>query len=238
VLPPPEGNPSFPYNGEGGAIKTLFKTSQPGILTFDWNHVGDQFDGAYFSLWSDDAETPFRTIDWLYHPALGFTLKPSSVQLCTRYYETHPLQFCGPPGTGLNIEIGWQTRSLVVPSRGAYWIGFHVSEDLEGTIPSVLGLDNVRFEPVSDLLRQLRIDSTGVGQGNSLASKVVLAQISYAASDVQATCAMMRWFELEVRTTARLSELTPRPAPWKISQEKADQLLEDSGNIMMALNCG
>ncbi len=53
--------------------------------------------------------------------------------------------------------------------------------------------------PVSQELSALLQEVTGVGPGKSLASKVMAAQASYAASNTQATCAVLAALVNEVR---------------------------------------
>lgn len=148
--------------GESGAMKTSFYAPQAGLLEFDWNHVGDPGDSAYFSLWSADPESSFRTTDWIYAYYWDDAVQslvpsapsgPSDVQICARYYgllddPLHPT--CGLPGSAdyLNQETGWFTKSVEVPTAGWYEIGFGLGEIQEGTVPSVLALDNVRFVKV------------------------------------------------------------------------------------------
>jgi hypothetical protein len=78
------------------------------------------------------------------------------------------------------------------------------------------------------LLEELAADVTGVGPGESLANKVKLAQVYYAANDIQATCAVLTGFVAEVRA---------QRGKKKISATLADQLIADAQAIMTAIGC-
>ena len=78
------------------------------------------------------------------------------------------------------------------------------------------------------MLQQLLTDVTGVGPGKSLADKVKLAQTYYAVPDIQATCAVMTDFVLEVKAQAVKKKLT-------IAQ--ATEFASDANAIMTAIGC-
>jgi hypothetical protein len=144
--------------GESGAMKTRFYAPKAGTLSFDWNRIGTDSDSAYFSLWSDDPASDFRLNDWIYYPStFRGTFSPSGVDLCSRYYDIAPSpSACGAAGPAFfNAETGWSTKAVSVPNAGWYWLGFGLGEIAEGTAPTVLALDNVRFqvpEPATLLL--------------------------------------------------------------------------------------
>ena len=77
------------------------------------------------------------------------------------------------------------------------------------------------------LLEQLGADVAGVGPGNSLADKVVLAQTYLAVPDIQTTCAVLTGFINQVRAQRGK----------KLTLEKADQLTGDALIIMDAIRC-
>jgi hypothetical protein len=140
-------SPSDTSTGESGALKTRFYAEAPGTVSFDWNRIGRDNDTAYVSLWSDD--NSYRLNDWVYLPTddsfhNGFA--PSNVDLCARYYTTTPGEQCDAFGQYFyNVETGWSTKSIAVSAPGWYWIGFGLGEVAEGSSPTVLALDNVRF---------------------------------------------------------------------------------------------
>ncbi|WP_140634418.1 hypothetical protein [Methylibium rhizosphaerae] len=158
-----ESMPPIPYwtaagVGESGAIRTSFYAPQAGELTFDWDKIGVD-DTAYFSLWSDDGT--YRQNDWFYYyESFSGSFMTSGVDLCSRYY-TEGLEggYCG----GMNLETGWHSRSISVPGPGLYWIGFALSERLEGTVPSVLALDNVRFSVAAPVPEAATYSMWGLG---------------------------------------------------------------------------
>lgn len=135
--------------GEGGAIKTEFFASQPGLLTFDWNRIGSDADAAYYTVWSDNSVNSFRQNDWIltFDNQNQFPLTPSDVQLCARYYDTDPSQTCdNPAGRDFyNVETGWISQSIQIPKAGSYWFGLGLAEVAEGSSPTILALDNVRY---------------------------------------------------------------------------------------------
>ncbi len=80
----------------------------------------------------------------------------------------------------------------------------------------------------SVLLTQLYLNVIGVGSGKSLANKVKLAQVYYAANDMQATCAVLTDFVIEVRAQ-RGKKIKPTAL--------ADELITDAQAIMTAIGC-
>jgi hypothetical protein len=87
------------------------------------------------------------------------------------------------------------------------------------------------------LLQTLRSDVAGFGPARVLEKTVAQAQVYYAVPDLQATCAVMRFFDYEVRVIWKLSKATRKPAPWKITMAQTDDWLGQSGNIQIALGC-
>jgi hypothetical protein len=77
------------------------------------------------------------------------------------------------------------------------------------------------------LLEQLGTAVIGVGPGNSLADKIMLAQTYLAVPDVQSTCAMLGDFLNQVRAQRGK----------KLTIEIADQLTADAQAIMDAIGC-
>jgi hypothetical protein len=151
VMPYVDVDPSRPHYtvgavGESGAIKMRFLAPQAGFLSFDWNRIGKDGDTAYFSLWSDDGSN--RVNDWIfYYPLFTGSFSPSGVDLCSRYYNDGYRPACRDPAYDFyNFETGWSTRLIAVTQPGWYWIGFGLGEVAEGTAPTVLALDNLRFQ--------------------------------------------------------------------------------------------
>ncbi|MDH4165874.1 MAG: hypothetical protein OEY13_05755 [Gammaproteobacteria bacterium] len=87
------------------------------------------------------------------------------------------------------------------------------------------------------LLQTLHDDVTGFGPAGILEKTVAQAQVYYAVPDIQATCAVMRFFDYEVRVIWRLSMGTRKPASWKITTAQMDDWLGQSGSIQSALGC-
>lgn len=84
--------------------------------------------------------------------------------------------------------------------------------------------------PVADpatLLQQLASDVTGVGPGNSLADKVELAEVYYAANDIQATCAVLADFLRQVEAQRGK----------KLTAQQADDFTAQATAIMDAIGC-
>lgn len=130
--------------GESGAMSFRFYAAQAGSVSFDWNKLGPDADSAYFTVWSGD--NTWRTSDWLYdYMTIQTAYGPSGVNLCSRYYDNDPSEICSSPWDRFNVETGWQSRSVDLGQAGWYTIGFGMGEIEEGTVPSVLALDNVRF---------------------------------------------------------------------------------------------
>jgi hypothetical protein len=133
--------------GEGSAMKYRFYAPHSGALSFDWNRIGADGDSAYLSLWSDDGS--FRTSDWIFnYPSFTGSFANSGVDLCARYYTDSEIR-CNIPSS-LNVETGWQTKTVEILQTGWYTIGFGLGEIAEGTVPTVLALDNVRFNALPE----------------------------------------------------------------------------------------
>lgn len=84
---------------------------------------------------------------------------------------------------------------------------------------------------VADLLTSVR------GSGRNLERTVALAQTYYAVPDLRATCAVLRFFDFQVRVTYALSTRARRPWPWVITMEQMDDWLGQSGAIQIELGC-
>ena len=134
--------------GESGAMKLRFYAQQAGVISFDWNRIGRDGDTAYFSLWSDDPLNTARMNDWIYYAnTFEGTFRSSGVDLCSRYYNDGSEPPCRDSAYDFyNYETGWSTKSAYISQAGWYWIGFGLGEVAEGTAPTVLALDNLRFE--------------------------------------------------------------------------------------------
>jgi len=89
----------------------------------------------------------------------------------------------------------------------------------------------------ASLLQSLHDDVTGFGPARILEKTVAQAQVYYGVPDIQATCAVMRFFDYEVRWIWRLSKATRKAASWKITTAQMDNWLGKSGNIQIALAC-
>jgi len=87
------------------------------------------------------------------------------------------------------------------------------------------------------LLQALLADVTGHGPARILEKTVALAQTYYDNDDIQATCAVLQFFDYEVRVIWKLSNATRKPAAWKITTEQMDDWLAQSGSIQIALGC-
>jgi hypothetical protein len=134
---------SYATSGESAAIKTQFTVNRPGFVSFDWDRVGEDGDNAYFTIWNDDLGS--RINGWIYDPHTytdGFT--PVDVGLCS--HTTSVALGCG----FYNAQTGWHTLNVWIGTPGTYTIGFGMNEIDEGTVPTILALDNVRFNVVPE----------------------------------------------------------------------------------------
>jgi hypothetical protein len=133
-----------PIVGEGGAMTYRFYAAQAGVLSFDWDRIGRDNDSAFLSLWSDDDS--IRVNDWIYYAtSYAGTFGPSGVDLCA--HQT--ISSCSDPAQAsfYDVETGWTEKSVDIAQAGWYTIGFGVGEIAEGTVPTVLALDNLTFSP-------------------------------------------------------------------------------------------
>lgn len=150
VMPPlnlafPGGYYAPPEVGESGAMRLRFYVDAPSVVSFDWNRIGRDHDSAFFSVWADDA-SGYRLNDWLFAmPNFGLPFVASAVDLCPR-----TPQYCRPD-YNVNGETGWQHKSLALSTPGWYYIGFAMGEVAEGTVPSVLALDNLQIQAQAEL---------------------------------------------------------------------------------------
>lgn len=139
------------------------------------------------------------------------------------------------------LLAGW--LSVDVPTGGTINGRARISPDVFLANEPQEGSGNylVRDVPVvplpAALLQTLHSNVTGAGPGKILEKTVAQAQTYYAVPDVQATCAVMRFFDYEVRVIWRLSNVTKRSAPWKITTEQMDDWLGQSGSIQIAIGC-
>lgn len=157
--------PGLFYTGESGALKTRFYAPRAGVLSFDWNYVGEPGDDAYFHVWSEESESVLFA---LLYDGLGddyLDRMPTEVELCSRYFFADPdRDACAELGYPFYGETGWRTRTVEVSESGWYWIGFGMGEIAEGTVPSLLALDNVRYKvPEPGTLVLLCIGLVGIG---------------------------------------------------------------------------
>lgn len=147
------GSLEYGYRGESAAIKTQFSVSQAGYVSFDWDRIGMDGDNDYFTIWSDDLGS--RINGWIYDPhtyADGFV--PTGVDLCS--HTTATAAGCG----FYNSQTGWHTVSVWIDTPGIYTLGFGMNEIAESTAPTVLAIDNMRFnvpEPSSIALLGLGV---------------------------------------------------------------------------------
>ncbi len=143
----PPAQTSAAIFGDGSAVKTRFYVSGAGTILFDWNRIGRDADSAYFSFWSAEPGNALKVSDWLVGGAdsvsTNLTFFNSGVDLCARS------GYCR--AGNMNVETGWMTRGIEVANAGWYWIGFGTGEVAEQTVPTVLALDNVRFEAARSL---------------------------------------------------------------------------------------
>lgn len=87
------------------------------------------------------------------------------------------------------------------------------------------------------LLQTLLAGVTGFGPARILEKTVAQAQMYYENDDIQATCAVLRFFDYEVRVIWKLSMAARKPAPWQITTAQMDDWLGQSGSIQIALEC-
>ena len=133
-----------PIVGEGGAMTYRFHVAQAGVLSFDWDRIGEDSDSAFMTLYSDD--NSIRTNDWIYYAnSYTGTFQASGVDLCP-HQKTWS---CSDPAAiaFYDSETGWLEKSVDILQPGWYTIGFGVGEIAEGTAPTVLALDNLEFSP-------------------------------------------------------------------------------------------
>lgn len=138
--------------GDGAAIRTQFTVNHAGYVSFDWNRIGSDGDNDYFTIWNDDLGT--RINGWIflygihtYDAAAGANaggFLPVDVGLCS--HTTSLGGGCAP----YDVQTGWNTMSVWIDTPGTYNIGFGMNEIAEWTAPTVLALDNVRFNVVPE----------------------------------------------------------------------------------------
>jgi hypothetical protein len=152
---------SYAMYGESAAIKTQFAVNGPGFLSFDWNRLGTDGDNAYFTIWNDELGS--RINGWVLNPRTytgGYFF--NDVGLCERAQRPH-VDGCAP----YDRQTGWNTISVWIDQPGTYYLGFGMNEAAEWTVPTVLALDNIRFEvpePSSTALLALGFLPLAVGR--------------------------------------------------------------------------
>ena len=131
-----------PIVGEGGAMTYRFYAAQAGVLTFDWNRLGRDSDSAFMTLFSDDGS--IRSNDWIYYAnAYSGGFSPSGVDLCSHQTSWS----CSDPAAiaFYDTQTGWNEKSVDVLAPGWYTLGIGVGEIAEGSTPTVLAVDDLRF---------------------------------------------------------------------------------------------
>lgn len=141
------------------------------------------------------------------------------------------------------LNLGGATANLVASplAAGNYSVSVYGQGASEAGPFSMNWSVALAVEPLaSDVgtqLAQLAAAVNGVGPGTLFANTIAQAQAYYAAADVQSACAVMRFFDYEVRIVWRLSQFTRRSATWKITTAQMDDLLGQSGSIQIQLGC-
>ena len=145
---PNGGTAPYAIYGESAAIKTKFTANRPGFVSFDWDRIGADGDNAYFTIWSDTPGTRINGWIYDYHTSTE-SFSYVDVGLCEHTYAI-------PSGCQIyNTHTGWHTLNIQIDAPGDYWIGFGMNEIAEGSTPTILALDNVRFtvpEPATNAL--------------------------------------------------------------------------------------
>ena len=108
-----------------------------------------------------------------------------------------------------------------------FWDGVHLTTYANSLLASQWSNALAPPDPAT-LLQQLASNVAGIGPGKSLADKVALAQTYLAASDVQATCAVLTDFVAQVNALAGKKKLT---------SSQAEELTSDVTAIMTATGC-
>ena len=88
-------------------------------------------------------------------------------------------------------------------------------------------LTNLSIPDAGILLEELGAAVTGIGPGNSLADKIMLAQTYLAVPDVQSACAVLNAFLNQVRAQRGK----------KLTDEQANQFTADAEAIIAAIGC-
>lgn len=152
-------------NGEGSGLKQEFFGLAGNTLTFDYNYITADLgtDPALLSLVLDSEYYSMTLTALLGGGALGAPALLSDVRLCERIVDPEQpdrdlCQFMAPAR-----ESGYDTFSLVLPYTGIYTLGFSVFERAEGTIPTVLSIDNVKVLPEPSTLTLLCIGLAAIG---------------------------------------------------------------------------
>ena len=152
------------------------------------------------------------------------------------YPQSSYLNIAG--GTPYNAA-GYPVLSMGASANGGFYIGGNLvgnpfAFDSPGKCSSgalvficaEYTVTSLTLAPVSQLAALLT-EVTGVGPGTSLADDVTAAQAYYAASDTQATCAMLTGFVNEVRAQNGK----------KIGRTLDAKLIADADAIEVAIGC-
>lgn len=108
------------------------------------------------------------------------------------------------------------------PASYFYWDSFHPSSTSHALLA-----EGLRQTLVVTLLQELHAVVAGIGPGNSLADKVMLAQAYYESSDVEATCGVLNGFTNQVRAQAGK----------KLTDSQATGFTSDASTILEAIGC-
>lgn len=88
------------------------------------------------------------------------------------------------------------------------------------------------------MLEDLGAAVSGIGPGRFFSRTVAAAQRSNSVPNDQATCAVMRFFDFQVRLIRRISERSRRTRSWHITEEQTNELLGQSVSIQTEIGCG
>jgi hypothetical protein len=136
----------------------------------------------------------------------------------------------------------WDHTADLYPSGGAFTTATANPTGPWISIGGFGGSTDFNFRTFVDvapavLLQTLHDDVTGFGPAGILEKTVAQAQMYYGNNDIGATCAVLQFFDYEVRVIWKLSKATRKAAPWKITKAQMDDWLGQSGSIQIALGC-
>ena len=240
------GGVSFP---EIGATQLTILVDQGKLVGIQGLEVGsDIFDVAFLDGSFDDLFTAASIVPIFIGDEPGAIAAASAIiQVLTsdgRFINSpqsiggcSSLEFCiiaitfdGPFSTGIpanpfGVEV--QNAFIDTDSPGSVFSQFLATNITFGGEVTFPVFTPATGSTPTTLLEQLGTAVVGVGPGNSLADKVALAQTYFAASDVEATCAVLTDFMNQV--SAQRGK--------KLTLETADQLTADAQAIMDAIGC-